>query len=69
MVRISSALDSQQELNLVTFLCDNIDVFTWESTDMHGIPREVAKHCLNVNLVIKQVKQKLHLHGKKTEGD
>jgi hypothetical protein len=31
---------------LVDFLCANADIFAWSPSDMSGIPREVAEHCL-----------------------
>jgi hypothetical protein len=38
----------------------NLDVFAWKSSDMKGIPREVAEHKLNIKLGSKSVKQCLH---------
>jgi hypothetical protein len=44
---------------LVDFLKANLDVFVWKTSDMKGIPREVAEHKMNINLGSKSVKQRL----------
>jgi hypothetical protein len=33
---------------LVDFLRANADIFAWSPSDMPGIPREVAKHSLDI---------------------
>jgi hypothetical protein len=43
---------------IITFLWDNLDVFTWQISDMSGIPREVNEHKLGVGPMYKSVKQK-----------
>jgi hypothetical protein len=43
---------------LITFLQDNLDVFTWKISDMLGIPREVIEHKLVIDPLYKPVKQK-----------
>jgi hypothetical protein len=43
---------------LVTFLQENFDVFTWQISDMPGIPREVIEHKLGIDPVFKPIKQK-----------
>jgi hypothetical protein len=46
---------------LVDLLKVDLDVFAWKPSDMMGIPREVAKHKLNIKPGLKPVKQRLHL--------
>jgi hypothetical protein len=55
----SSNLDDKLESTLVQFLQDNRDVFTWQPTDMLGVPRELAKHKLKVYLQARPIRQKL----------
>jgi hypothetical protein len=43
---------------LINFLRDNIDVFAWKISDMHGIPGEVIEHKLGIDPSYKLVKQK-----------
>jgi hypothetical protein len=42
---------------LVTFLWENLDVFTWQISDMPGIPREVIEHRLGIDPAFKPIKQ------------
>jgi hypothetical protein len=43
---------------LVTFLQENLDVFTWQISDMLGIPKEVIEHKLGIDPAFKPIKQK-----------
>jgi hypothetical protein len=43
---------------LITFLQDNLDVFTWKISDMPGILREVIEHKLDIDPSFKSIKQK-----------
>jgi hypothetical protein len=43
---------------LITFLCDNLDVFTWKISDMPRIHREVIEHKLGIDPSFKPIKQK-----------
>jgi hypothetical protein len=43
---------------LVTFLRENLDVFTWQISDMPGILREVIEHRLEIDPAFKPIKQK-----------
>jgi hypothetical protein len=43
---------------LITFLQENLDVFTWQISDMPGIPWEVIEHKLSIDLAFKLIKQK-----------
>jgi hypothetical protein len=44
---------------LVDFLRANADIFTWSPLDMPGIPREVAKHSLDILPHSRAVQQRL----------
>jgi hypothetical protein len=44
---------------LVDFLRANTDIFAWSPSDMPGIPREVAKHSLDILLHSRAMKQRL----------
>ena len=43
---------------LITFLRANVDVFTWEPSQMPGIPREVIEHHLRIYPDATPVRQK-----------
>jgi hypothetical protein len=43
---------------LITFLRANLDVFTWQISDMPRIPREVIDHKLGIDPAFKPIKQK-----------
>jgi hypothetical protein len=43
---------------LITFLQENLDVFTWKTSDVLGIPREVIDHKLGIDPSFKMIKQK-----------
>jgi hypothetical protein len=44
---------------LIDFLYANTDMFAWSPSDMSGIPREVAKHSMDIRAGSKPVKQRL----------
>jgi hypothetical protein len=44
---------------LVDFLRANADIFAWSPSDMPGIPREVAEHCLDILPHSRAVQQRL----------
>jgi hypothetical protein len=48
---------------LIDFLYANIDIFAWSSSDMPGIPREVAEHALEIRAGSKLVKQRGKVQG------
>jgi hypothetical protein len=53
---------------LIDFLKANLDVFAWKSSDMKGIPREVAEHKLSMKSGSKLVKQHLrHFNDEKSK--
>jgi hypothetical protein len=44
---------------LVDFLRANVDVFAWSSSNMPGIPRDVAGHSLDIRARARPVRQPL----------
>jgi hypothetical protein len=43
---------------LITFLQENLDIFTWQISYMPGIPREVIEHKLGIDPSFKPINQK-----------
>ena len=56
MVIIGKGLKEAEEVRLIQFLRNNQDVFSWFSSDLRGISREVIEHELRVNPKAKPVK-------------
>ena len=53
---------------LVEFIHENRDVFAWKPSNMPGVPRELAEHCLHVNPNARPVKQGLRkFHDDRTK--
>ena len=48
---------------LIEFLRKNRDIFAWQSSDLPGVPRELAEHTINVRQDTKPVKQPLRRIG------
>jgi hypothetical protein len=46
--RIVGNLGDQKEFTLVTFFWDNVNVFSWQPSQMPRIPREVIEHHLKI---------------------
>jgi hypothetical protein len=55
-LHLSTMLDAKYELALVTFLRENLDVFTWQISDMFRILRKVIEHKLGIDPVFKSIK-------------
>ena len=55
---VSSLLSSEENERLQCVLLQNIDVFTWNNSDMNGIDPTLASHKLNVIPPVKLVRQK-----------
>jgi hypothetical protein len=53
---LSTELDAKSELTLVTFLSENLAVFTWQISYMLEIPREVIEHKLGIDPAFKPIK-------------
>jgi hypothetical protein len=58
-VIISAKLDIKIESELIQFLRDNIDIFTWSAEDLRGVDRSIIEHILDVNKNHPPVKHKL----------
>ncbi|GJZ31998.1 hypothetical protein Tco_0577045 [Tanacetum coccineum] len=58
LVTIGGGLSEAGKDQLKRLLKDNMRVFTWESSDMTGVPRQVIEHALNVNPSLDLVCQK-----------
>jgi hypothetical protein len=60
IVLIGKDLSPEEEMELLSFLDKNNDVFTWSTSDLVGVSRGIAEHKLNVNSSVKLKKQKHH---------
>ena len=47
--QLGTSLNPQTKKEIISFLKDNLDVFTWSHEDMPGIPANIIQHHLNVN--------------------
>jgi hypothetical protein len=56
---IDAGLDPKYESELISFLRENRDIFAWSTSDLQGVPRELAEHALHVRPDAKPVKQPL----------
>ena len=54
---ISESLSLSEKKDLIYFVREYIDVFTWNYKDMPGLDPQVAMHQLNINPDVKPVKQ------------
>jgi hypothetical protein len=59
-VMISQDLTSREETELLSFLDKNSDVFTWKTSELTGVIRDIIEHKLQVNPSAKPKKQRLH---------
>jgi hypothetical protein len=59
-VMISQDLSASEEAELLSFLDKNSDVFTWQTSDLIGVSRDIIEHKLHVNPSARPKKQKLH---------
>ncbi|GJZ21591.1 reverse transcriptase domain-containing protein [Tanacetum coccineum] len=57
-VMIGSDLTEKTRSKLYNLLQRNMDIFAWTPTDMTGVPRQIAKHKLNVRKGCQPVRQK-----------
>lgn len=58
LVTIRGNFSKECRRQLITLLKNNQNVFTWEPTDMTGVPRRITEHKLNVNIQDRPVAQK-----------
>ena len=47
--QVGTILNLQTKKEIISFLKDNLDVFTWSHEDMPGIPANIIRHHLNVD--------------------
>ena len=47
--KVGTNLDPLTKEKIISFLKDNLDVFTWSHEDMPGIPVSIIQHHLKVN--------------------
>jgi hypothetical protein len=60
MVMISQDLAPSEAEELLSFLNKNCDVFTWRTSDLTGVSRDVIEHKLEVNPSTRPRMQRLH---------
>jgi hypothetical protein len=58
-VMISQDLASSEEIELLSFLDRNNDVFVWKTSDLTGVSRDIIEHKLQVDPFMKPRKQRL----------
>jgi hypothetical protein len=56
---ISQDLAPSEEVQLISFLDKNSDVFVWRTFDLTGVSRDIIEHKLHVNPFVRPRKQKL----------
>ena len=47
--QVRTNLNLQTKKEIISFLKDNLDVFSWSHEDMPGIPTDIIQHRLNVD--------------------
>ncbi|GKF99667.1 hypothetical protein Tco_0301358, partial [Tanacetum coccineum] len=57
-VAIGSTLKEKGRKELCSLLKQNLDIFAWKPADMTGVPRNIAKHRLNIREGYSPVRQK-----------
>ncbi|GJX96095.1 reverse transcriptase domain-containing protein [Tanacetum coccineum] len=57
-VAIGGTLSAKGRTELCSLLKENLDIFAWQSSDMTGVSRSVAKHWLNIREGYSPVRQK-----------
>jgi hypothetical protein len=58
-VCIGMKIGQEEQAELLAFLDKNSDVFTWTTSDLLGVSRDIMKHMLQVNPSVKPRKHKL----------
>ena len=49
MTQVGTSLNLQKKKEIINFLKDNLDIFTWSHEDMPGILADIIQHHLNVD--------------------
>ncbi|GKB53519.1 reverse transcriptase domain-containing protein [Tanacetum coccineum] len=57
-VSIGGTLYAKGRMKLCSLLKENLDIFSWQPSDMTGVPRSVAEHRLNIREGYSPVRQK-----------
>jgi hypothetical protein len=57
---ISQNLTSSEEVEMLSFLDENNDVFAWRTFDFLGVSRYIMEYKLQVNPTTRPRKQRLH---------
>lgn len=63
VLKFGSHHGKKMHIELIKFLCANLDVFAWTHSDMCGLSPEIACHTLKVDPKFTPVKQKRHNIG------
>ena len=63
--KVGTRLSHQTKKEIVSFLKDNLDMFSWSHKEMLGIPANIIQHHLNVNPKKKPVQQKRRVFSPK----
>lgn len=50
VIKDEATLPKEKQVQLINFLKENIEVFTWLLRDMPGIDSDIAQHHLNISL-------------------
>ena len=53
--QVGTSLNSKTKEEIISFLKDNLDVFSWSHEDMPSIPANIIQHRFNVDLKKKPV--------------
>ncbi|KAL0394443.1 UNVERIFIED_CONTAM: Retrovirus-related Pol polyprotein from transposon gypsy [Sesamum latifolium] len=65
VTRIGSSMSKSMETMMIEFLRKSMDLFAWSSSDFKGIDPEVIVHRLNVDPMMRPIKQKKRSFGAK----
>lgn len=57
-MRIGVGLRRELKKGLTTLLKENVEIFTWDATNMIGVPRKIMENKLNVKATSKPIQQK-----------
>ncbi|KAL0430799.1 UNVERIFIED_CONTAM: hypothetical protein Sradi_0705900 [Sesamum radiatum] len=63
ITKIGSSISKSLETLMVEFLRKNVDMFAWSPSDFKGIDPEVIVHRLNVDPIMRPIKQKKRYFG------
>ncbi|KAL0451466.1 UNVERIFIED_CONTAM: hypothetical protein Slati_1124700 [Sesamum latifolium] len=63
ITKIGSGMSKKVETLMIEFLKENVDMFAWSLSDFKGIDPEIIVHRLNVDPMVRPVKQKKRSFG------